>query len=68
MANHRANIENIANVVEYIKNVDPEQFANRDEVFEEMEVDLHIINKEIMDQDSDKEMLFDDTDYTSERV
>jgi len=48
--------------------VDPEQFANRDEVFEEMEVDLDIINKEIMDQDSDKEMLSDDTGYTSERV
>ena len=47
MAN-RANIENIANVVEYIRNVDPEQFANIREVFEEfkeMEVDF----EEIMD-------------------
>jgi len=38
------NVENIANVVEYIRNMDPEQFANiRDEVFEmfeEMEVIL----------------------------
>jgi len=34
--------------------VDPEQFANiRDEVFEEMEVDF----EEIIDQDSDEEML-----------
>ena len=36
------NVENIANVAEYIKNMDPEQFTNiRDkvfEVFEEMEV------------------------------
>jgi len=42
MANH-ANVENIVNVVEYIINADPEEFANiRDEVFEmfeEMEVD-----------------------------
>jgi len=36
MANHRANVENIANVFEYIRN--PEQFANiRDEVFEVFE-------------------------------
>jgi len=66
MANYRANVENIANVVEYIRNVDPEQFANiRDdvfEVFEEMEVDF----EEIMDQDSDEEVLSDDTDYTSD--
>ena len=57
MTNHCANIENIANVVEYIKNMDPKQFANiRDEVFEvfeEIEVDF----EEIMGQDSDEEML-----------
>ena len=62
MANHRANIENITNVIEYIRNMDPEQFANfRDKVFEEfeeMEVDF-----EEMDQDSDEEVLSDDTDY-----
>jgi len=57
------NIENIANIAEYIKNVDPEQFANiRDKVFEEMEVDF----EEIMDQDSDEEMLFDNTGYASD--
>ena len=41
MANHRAN------VVEYIRNVDPEQFANiRDEVFEVLEeVDFEWILK-----------------------
>ena len=66
MANHRANVENIANIVEYIRNVDPEQFANiRDEVFEvfkEMEIDF----EEIMDQDSDEDMLSDDTGYASD--
>jgi len=66
MANHRANVENIANIIEYIKNV--EQFANiRDEVFEvfkEIEVDFDIINKEIMDQD--EKMLSDDTSYDSD--
>jgi len=37
--------------------VDPEQFMNiRDEVFEEIEVDF----EEIMDQDSDEEMLSND--------
>ena len=39
------NVEKIANVAEYIRNVDPEQFANiRDEVFEmldEMEVEYN---------------------------
>ena len=29
------NVENIGNVAEYIRNVDPEQFANIREVFEE---------------------------------
>ena len=66
MANHRANVENIANVVEYIRNVDPEQFANiRDEVlevFKEMEIDF----EEIMDQDSDEDVLSDDTGYASD--
>ena len=43
--------------------MDPEQYANiRDEVFEEMEVDF----EEIMNQDSDEEMLSDDTDYASD--
>jgi len=60
MANHHANIENIANVAEYIKNMDPEQFANiRDtvfEVFEEMKVFWR-------HKDSDEEMLSDDTSY-----
>ena len=38
--------------------MDPEQFMNiRDEVFEEIEVDF----EEIMDQDSDEEMLSNDT-------
>jgi len=60
------NVENIANVTEYIRNVDPEQFANIRvevfEVFEEMEVDF----EEIVDQDSDEEMLSDDTGYASD--
>ncbi|KYN43243.1 hypothetical protein ALC56_02305 [Trachymyrmex septentrionalis] len=63
MANHRANVENIANVVEYIKNVDPEQFVNiTDEVFEEMEINF----EKIMDQDSYKEVLSDDTSYATD--
>jgi len=66
MDNHHANVENITNVVEYIKNVDPEQFANiREgvfEVFEEKEVNF----EEIKDQNSDKEMLSNDTGYTSD--
>ena len=65
MVDHRANVEDIANVVEHIRNVDPEQFANiRDKVFEvleEMDVDF----EEIMDQDSDKEVLSDDIGYVS---
>ena len=51
----RANVENIANVgyVEYIRNVDPEQFANIKnkmfEVFEEMEIDFEeIIMEEVL--------------------
>ena len=54
MANHRANI---TNVVEYIRNVNPEQFANiRDEVFEVLE---EVNFEEIMDQeiDSDEEII-----------
>ena len=63
MANHRANI---VNVVEYIRNVDPEQFANiRDEVFEVLE---EVNFEEIMDQeiDSDEEILSDDVGYASD--
>ena len=63
MANHRANI---ANVVEYIRNVDPEQFANiRDEVFEVLE---EVNFEEIMDQeiDSDEEILSNDAGYASD--
>ena len=59
------NCANVENIVEYIRNVDPKQFANiRDEVFEvfEMEVDF----EKIMDQDSDEEMLFDNTGYASD--
>ncbi|KYN33870.1 hypothetical protein ALC56_11842 [Trachymyrmex septentrionalis] len=63
MVDHRANVEDIANVVEHIRNVDPEQFANiRDEMFEEMDVDF----EEIMDQDSDEKVLSDDTGYVSD--
>ena len=47
MVDHRASVEDIVNVVEHIRNVDPEQFANiRDEVFEvlkEMDVDFEEI-------------------------
>ena len=65
MANHRANVENIANVFEYIRNVDPEQFANiRDEVFEVFEEWKQILKK-IMDQDSE-EMLSDDIGHASD--
>ena len=47
MAN-RANIDNLANVVDYIRNVDPEQFANiLDEIFEEIDFE--------MDRDSDED-------------
>ena len=58
MANHRANVDNLANVVEYIRNVDPEQFANLiDEMFEVLEeIDFEI------GQDSDEE---DDVGYAS---
>ena len=57
------NVEDIANVVEHIRRVDPEQLANiRDEVLEEMDVDF----EEIMDQDSDEEVLSDDIDYVSD--
>ncbi|KAG5334563.1 ZFYV9 protein, partial [Acromyrmex heyeri] len=55
-----------ANVVEYIRNVDPEQFANiRDEVFEVLE---EVNFEEIMDQeiDSDEEILSDDAGYASD--
>ena len=31
MANHHKNIENIANVVEYIRNVDPELLRDSDQ-------------------------------------
>jgi len=40
--------------------VDSEQFTNiKNEMFEEMEVDF----EEIMDQNSDKEVLYGDTGY-----
>ena len=48
MGDHRANVENIANVVEHIRNVNPEQFANiRDKMFEVLE---EIDFEEILDQ------------------
>jgi len=55
------NVENIANVAKYIRNIDPEQFANiRDEVFEVLEMEVNFEN--IMDQElSDEEMLSDDS-------
>jgi len=58
------NVENITNIAEYIRNMDPEQFANiRDEVFEEMEVDF----ENIMDQElSNEEMLSDDNGCASD--
>ncbi|KYN27932.1 hypothetical protein ALC57_02658 [Trachymyrmex cornetzi] len=80
MINHLADIEdgddvefeNIGNgenrfdIAELIRNVDEKQFANiRDKVFEvidEMEVDF----EEIMDQDSDEEVLSDDTGFASD--
>ena len=63
MGDHRANVEDIADVVEYIRNVDPEQFANiRDEVLEEIDVDF----EDIMDQDSDEEVLSDNIGYVSD--
>ncbi|KYN35823.1 NADH-ubiquinone oxidoreductase chain 5 [Trachymyrmex septentrionalis] len=53
----------IVNVVEHIRNVDPKQFANiRDEVLKEMDVDF----EEIMNQDSDEEVLSDDTGCVSD--
>ena len=66
MANYRASVEDIANVVEYVRNVDPEQFAIiRDEVFEVLE-EANIVFEEIMDQDFDKEVPSDDTGYFSD--
>jgi len=66
MANYRASVEDIANVVEYVRNVDPEQFAIiRDEVFEVLE-EANIVFEEIMDQDFDEEVPSDDTGYFSE--
>ena len=66
MGDHRANVEDIANVVEHIRNVDPEQFANiRDEVFEVLE-EIDVDFEDIMDQDSDEEVLSDDTGCVSD--
>ena len=66
MANYRASVEDIANVVKYVRNVDPEQFAIiRDEVFEVLE-EANIVFQEIMDQDFDEEVPSDDTDYFSD--
>ena len=68
MANYRASVEDIANVVEYVRNVDPEQFAIiRDKVFKVLE-EATIVFEEIMDQDFDEEeeVLSDDTDYFSD--
>ena len=66
MANYRASVEDIANIVEYVRNVDPEQFAIiRDEVFEVLE-EANIVFEEIMDQDFDKEVPSDDTGYFSD--
>ena len=65
MANYRASVEDIANVVEYVRNVDARQFAIiRDEVFEVLE-EANIVFEEIMDQDFDEEeeVLSDDTGY-----
>jgi len=61
------NFENIANVAEYIRNVDPEQFANiRDEVFEVFE-EIKVDFENIMDQESsDEEMLSDDSGCASD--
>ena len=48
MANYRASVEDIANIVEYVRNVDPEQFAIiRDEVFEVLE-EANIVFEEII--------------------
>jgi len=71
MAKHRANVEDIAKVVEYVRNVDAGQFAIiRDKVFEVFEVleKANIVFEEIMDQDFDEEeeVLSDDTDYFSD--
>ncbi|KYN43896.1 hypothetical protein ALC56_01631 [Trachymyrmex septentrionalis] len=66
MVNHRANVEDITNVVEHIRNMDPEQFANiRNELFEVLE-EINVDFEEIMDQDSDEEVLSDDTGYVSD--
>ena len=66
MANYRASVEDIANIVEYVRNVDPEQFAIiRDKVFKVLE-EATIVFEEIMDQDFDEEVPSDDTDYFSD--
>ena len=66
MAKHRANVEDIAKVVEYVRNVDAGQFAIiRDKVFKVLE-EATIVFEEIMDQDFDEEVPSDDTGYFSE--
>ena len=56
---NRANIDNLANVVEYIRNVDPEQFANiLDEIFEEIDFEI--------DRDSDEDSGYASTSDFSE--
>jgi len=61
------NVENTANIVsdEYIRNMDPEQFANiRDEIFEVLEMEDF---ENIMDQEFDEEeMLSDDSGCASD--
>ena len=54
-----ANIDNLANVVEYIRNMDPEQFANiLDETFEEIDFEI--------DRDSDEDSGYASTSDFSE--
>ena len=68
ITNHLANVKDIANVVEYVRNVDAGQFAIiRDKVFEVLE-EVNIVFEEIMNQnfDEEEEMLSNDTGYVSD--
>jgi len=63
MADHYANVENIVNVVKYIRNVDSDSSRILEmKCSEEMKIDFD----KIMNQDFDEEVLSDDTGYASD--
>jgi len=63
MADHYANVENIVNVVKYIRNVDSDSSRILEmKCSEEMKIDFD----KIMNQDFDEEVLSDDTGYAND--